>query len=684
MGRALTMVASAIALLLTPVGGAAHASVPHDRTVVRQLSQQGSYSTEADQTAQQISIPVPRGMTPTRVSGRLTFQNTGVRDTTGKVEFFADGVLVKTVEKTLTMNSTTVSFPVSRSALKSGDLTFQMQYLSEGVSDPGEVCTDPHLGTMAFDRVHVRLVGQERPPATLATFFSPSVRDVSVVVPTHPEDALRAAGLAAVASVAHIYTDQAQVSLTTASDQQDAVPVDGVGGRRIRIVPGTGPGRTRIAVEDGVPTLTVTGDPARLPGAAAALGSTYLPLADAARTTRLEQTTTPGQAETLTLAQLGQSSPSVQGLGVSQFIVGVKLSDFGRSVRSIDLHLVGQHAAIPPSVSAVLLYYWNGQLIGSQNLSNAGTAIDERLTVPATKLTQGNELTVKMVAIPAGSGSSTRPASTAVPFDCTGSLSVLPIEVDFDGKASTVSATPGQPFAPGFQRFPQSLDNVLTVAFGAANASDASLTDAGSLVDALQRLNTAELAVHVIPAAAFLDTSAPGLVVDATPAQASRLRAPLLMSSFRSIDAQNVRFGAGVTSPFAALEAFQSGGRDVLMLSSWAGSKGATADAQALEHHLAAHVARAPNGWYSLYDDLDVAQSLHRAPVIVQSAALSPQPQTVHRISERTKWAVIFVAVLLLAMLAQLWARARLRRRADRLVEAELQEYADKRKPQEP
>jgi hypothetical protein len=145
------------------------------------------------------------------------------------------------------------------------------------------------------------------------------------------------------------------------------------------------------------------------------------------------------------------------------------------------------------------------------------------------------------------------------------------------------------------------------------------------------------------------------------------------MAQFRTIDAQDVRFGAGVDAPYAALQAFNQHDRDVLLLSSWSPTADDTLG-RSLQSHLVDSITSDPNGWYGLYDDLAIAQSPTAKPVVLQSNAIAPQPQTIHHFSSQAQWALIVAGVLILAMVAQMIARRRLRRRAGRLVEAEFLE----------
>jgi len=405
-------------------------------------------------------------------------------------------------------------------------------------------------------------------------------------------------------------------------------------------------------------------------GAAAALGSPLLSLAEVATAAPLTSSGHRAPRTSLTLADLGQPSPSVQGIGQSQFSVNVRQSDFATSVRSATLHLVGQHTAVPGSISALVQYLWNGRLIGSEVLGN-DTKVDETITIPASKMQVSNTLTVQLNAIPTkvADGSGSLPAG----FGCTATTSTIPISLNLDGGASTIKVQAGHADDPGFSRFPQVLGNVLTVAL--ANGSADTLTDAAGLVSELQFANTAQLDIRLQDARSFIDSSAPGLLAGATAAQLNDLRAPLRMASFRSIDQDDVTFGAGVDAPFAALQAWYQNGRDLLTLSSWSpDTSGTTAP---IEAYLVTSLADSPYGWPALYDNVYIAQSTSEPPVLISSNAIVPQAEQLHQFNSYLYWVIGFVAVVVLMYVIQLVARRRLRRRAAALVDAQQASDAD-------
>ncbi|MEV8442162.1 hypothetical protein AB0425_32705 [Actinosynnema sp. NPDC051121] len=643
----------ALVLLLTAPGIAAAAEPFAPGT---------TYSMRSNTQAQDIRIPIPAGLTPTEVHGQLLFDS----DATGRVEVLTRNHITGTVEKAADQRERPLRFPVTAADVEHGYLLFSIRFLTAGVTDPEEFCVRSNEGTVRFADVVVELEGTEEPPETPAHFFGASVRAIAIRVPEAPTAQLREAALAAQAALTHRYTGDTAITVTSPSESARAVTVRPLDGRVVELVPGDGEVRAGISIVDGIHTLTLTGDSARLTAAATALGSDLLALADSSTTTRFGATGTEPGNTTITLADLGRPAPRLEGLGQSEFSVEITQSHFGAAVESIDLHLVGEYAELPPQVSAVLSYYWNDQLVDSQVLDD-DTTIDRRIKVARTMLAFGNTLTVRLDAVPSGDGASGNRSGPA--FDCTGELSYLPIVASFDGNASTFEATPGQPFAPGFRRFPQVLGNVLTVAFGGSEPTAASLTDAAVLVRELQELNHAQFTVRVVDAGELLDSSTPGLLVDANASQVEVLGAPLRMAEFRAIDRRDTDFGVGVDRSYAALQAFQQNGRDLLLLSSW--DPEGSADGARLRSGLVDEIAASKDGWHALNGDLDIKQSLTGTAALIDSNGIVPQPERVDDLSTYA-WSILaFVGLVVFLLLAQQVSRRRLRKRAARLVDAQ-------------
>ncbi|MFT4287651.1 hypothetical protein [Nocardioides sp.] len=629
----------------------------------QRLDLQTTYTTAANSAAQQLQVPIPSGMTPTKVSGDLLFD----AEVSGRVEVLTAAGVAATVTRAADEATLPVEFPVTAADLDDGYLVFSWRFLTDDVTDPALVCVVSDDGTVQLRDVQVVVSGEETPPTTLADFFGPGVRAISIVVPADAAAGVQEAALTAEAALTHRYDADTAVTVTTPSGADRAADVTGAAGRLVELVPGEGAPRTEIGDRDGVHVLTITGDPDRLTEATAALGSDLLGVADSTSTTSLSATGTSAATPELSLADLGQQTPTLKGIGQSELVVNVTQSDFGMSASSLKVHLVGDYAALPDQLTAVVSYYWNDNLVDSQVLGSGeesgDTHIDRTIEIPHTLLRAANALRLRLDAVPVGSGSRQG-------IDCGGPLALLPIEVTFDGAASTLTATPGDALDPGFARFPQVLGNVVSVAFGDDAEADQAVTNAATVIRSLQLLNAAPLTVHVVTADEFVDSSRSGLVVGASAEQVDALDAPLRMGEIRAIDSEDADFGAGVTDPYAALQAFSQDGRDVLLLSSW----GSAEVGNQLQDRLSDALATQENGWYDLVGDLFVQQSLTKEPVLFSTNAIVPQEERLKGFSSYGWWVLGFLVLCVLLFLGQLYSRRRLHRRAARLVDAQEQE----------
>jgi len=652
---------------LAPAGAFAAAGDTETHDVIELRT---TFSVPSNSTVRDQYIPIPDGLTPTEVRGTL-IPDAAVD---GRVLVVSHGRTIATFALPTGTAELDIAFPVDASDVdQNGFLVFGLRFLTDAVTDDELICVVSNFGTVQMLDVSVAVTGTEAPPSTIAQFFSPSVREVSVIIPENPESAVQEAGLAAVAALAHRYpTLETEITLSTAEHDERAADVNAIGGRLIEIVPGEGDVVARIGLSDGIRKLTLAGDPAKLTAAANALGSPELAAVEAVETTALSKTGHQEPRSVLTLEELGTQAVNLNGIGTSIVEVPIDQSDFSSPVSSFQLHLVGIRSQVPEYIAAMLSVYWNRELISSQ-VFDENTAIDLTIDIASTRVLRNNVVSFRLDALPNGAGESAPDGSANAGVACGGPLGILPIEVFIDGKASTVTATPGQSLGAGFVRFPQMLANVLPVAIGTTALLSDSISDAGLIVCALQRASSYQFSVSLLSSEDFLASSATGLIVGASAEEIDALGAPLRMGEFRQISSSGGEFVAGVRSPYAALQAFNSGGREVLSLSSWGPYQPGSLVGRMLQSGIAEYVATEPSGWYGLFDDILIAQSTEGAPVFIDSRSVALQPERAADFNPTLVWVAIGVATLLVLFLLGLLARAHVRRRARRFVAAEAQ-----------
>ncbi|NQU38223.1 MAG: hypothetical protein HQ526_11605 [Actinobacteria bacterium] len=244
------------------------------------------------------------------------------------------------------------------------------------------------------------------------------------------------------------------------------------------------------------------------------------------------------------------------------------------------------------------------------------------------------------------------------------------MEVNIDGTASTLTATPGQSSEPGFGRFPQTLSGSLPIAFGGGAPAADSVVNASLIVGALQRESSEPLAVSLVSLDDLLGLPNSGLVVGASEEDSNSLAAPLRLTQFRAVPANAVSFGVGVSEPYAVLEAFANDGRNLIMLGSWAPSDDLDAASQRAARTVADYTYSTPGGWNELGGDLLVSQP-GLSPVTLESNAVVPQEQVTGSYGYVVWWAVGIVALLFMVGMWRVWAGRRYRRRLATYVDAQ-------------
>lgn len=539
---------------------------------------------------------------------------------------------------------------VSGADVKAGKLTVGLSYAPENRS----VCLQPGTGVAALKNLSVSTTGQASAPTTLAGFFPDSLDQVIVESPTGNDagDAeIQQAVLNAVTAMGHRFPSAA-ISVAAASAAAAAAPSTT---RIIRVAKADNPTVSTVSTEGKVPLLTITGSGAELSSAAAALGQQGTAVATGSSSTGLTAALpTTGQLEN-SLADLGAQTLKLSGYGQNSSYIGASQSQFGGPISGATVHLEGTHTAVPVGARADLSVYWNDYLISSQTLDGGHTFTVDG-TLPRGQIKSENGLRLQLTALPAGG-------------DCTSTSGMLPMEVSVDTAESHISATRGDSAAPGFERFPQALGGSIDVAMDSGSTPSANLGNAAVIVAALAQKSAGQLSVTVRSMQDFTTSGHSGLVVGATPETAQTLSAPLRLAEFRTINSTDVDFGVGTTAPYAALEAFSQGHREVLLLGSWA-PQGSSPDAAGLQTALTAYIAEQKDGWSALSRNLLVSQP-SGTPKLLQSNALVPQPEVANDFRGYVWWAVGVVAILLLAGALRLWWARRQRAQIRSYVDAQ-------------
>lgn len=610
----------------------------------------------SNNTTQTMSIPVTAGLRPTRITGTISAPQAtnGTTLRPGTVVIAAGGQPVHNGPA----RAATFSQVLRNPAVVRGNLEVVVTYNVPTLR--GDFCADASQ-QIDISNIKIDFTGRQSAPTTVASFLTKGTNGVNVLLPENPSEDLIQAGLAAVGAATNALEPSAQVrmSLGSLDPRIRAIP----GARVISFSEAANPVRTSINSNSGLPQLNITGSGDELAHAASALGGTNIPLAGSAQTEGLSQNAQPTLELTKSFQSLGVTNPTLSGWGNQSLFIGADQSTFGSSISDATVRVVGTHSAIPNGATATMNLYWNDSLIASQVL-DTDTSIDLTASVPNAYIQNQNGLRVVMTAVPQSG-------------NCTGSNRFIPIKLSLDGKQSQITANQGQTLTAGFQRFPQVLGGVLPVAFADGAPISQTAIQAALLVASLQRANQEQLLVNVVPLSEVVGTSSTALVVGADDTASNDLQAPLRLTEFRTVSTPVREFEVGLGIPYAALEAFATGNRNLIMLGAWYPNDVEVTRAQEATTALAENVYSRSGGWFSLGADILLTQP-DFPPVQLDSNSVVPQPAVTEEYSVVVWW-VLGVTLLFLALAA--WRFLSVRRTRKKIAKyVDAQEAVDQQK----
>ena len=556
--RAVGISVMATGFVLAPVPFAHAASTP----VPAPVSVQGPYGVD------EVTVPIPDGTRPKRFTGRIRSQFT-----------IPGSFLIEindSVRKRVPIRGGKFSVPLRARDVRDGGVNIALMVNLR----PSKDCLRDDQA-QAFIR-DARVVLNRRPPRprTLADFLNTTTERFVVTVPREPSTEEQAAGLDAVLALRHAIGSGPKITLRTTNQ-----PPKTTLKRRVVVVDEDGTGSSALAVRAG--RLYVTGSPEEVAKAAISLSDPNVTLLKVRSVTNLAGTADYNPVpNSTTLAELGVEPFALAGIGTLSSTMTISQAAFGQPVSELVLNLRGAVTPVTRGQQGRVNIRWNDQLVASQLVTDS-SALTLNRTGNAGSLLSVNRLQTDFEYLPARKACRTR----------------LPGELQIDPAASTVEASFGDSAAPGFQRFPQSFGPQIPVSFGLA--ARPALRNAARVLDSAASVSPLQYTVEILEDPAQRPGS---LVAGATNTQAQNLGAPLP-------DQQNLaNFPPGRSTPYAALQAFNGGGNDMIVLS---------AEPPKSAKVLANWPAAQEGGWAGLTGQVYVKASDSGAPQAFQAGSSS-------------------------------------------------------------
>ncbi len=571
----------------------------------------------------QATISLPEGSNPIRFEGRV--------DTTyaypGRILFTVGDRRVAELDAT---RGGAVSFPVRNADMTDDQVTVAMLVQLEAE----ENCFADDNGRAVLNDARLTYRYEANDIESIGNFLSDGVRSYTVVVPTEPTPAEQSAGLTAVAALAHRYASPTSVGLIAS----DSPPAATFLNRQvvIRQTTATAPAQNTVRVNDQS-QLLVDGTAEGINNAAIALANDNTSVLDSVRANNVTAAAAFTELSgTLSLRDLGVEQVSLEGVGRQEVTIDLSQPQFGQTIQDLTINLVGAVTPLAAGAQGRVDFVWNQRMLTSVELGRS-TVISQSLAIPADQLRRQNQLALVLSYVP--------PGTTCAPPG-------LSARFDLDPQQSTVTATPGESLAPGFDRFPQALTPVVPVAFGPGGSLPSLMAQAGSLAVALSQNWPQQLQFRAVLMDEVDSAGDAVIVVGATDETTTALGAPLRVGEQIELGQGSVDFGAGLNAPMGYLQAFVRGSQEVILL-----GRSNYADDQAASDRLAAEVARwvytNPNKWAGLGEQVVVMG----ADEVLQTLDL--RQNIMDRFTVMMIASGIGLLIVAVAVLAWLWKRPR-------------------------
>jgi hypothetical protein len=525
----------------------------------------------------------------------------------------------------LTDTTTSVALSLAEAIVAEGRAV-----VSLGVNVPGrDACEAPlFYRTVLPPSGRIEYGGTPVTTGAISGFFPSLLSRVVFYLPDNPSLDAAQAALDAAAFVARRYRGMGttfEVAALPSADSAIAEP-----GWRERAIVFVGNGPTRVLRPEGgrgtVLAVASRRDARQL--FTLAQGPAMVPTsAFAATTVRLDDR----EVGNISLDQLGIGSRTIEGGAMAVAGYRFALADLGPGVSPRAFRLVARHSTIPEHADGEVAVLLNGDVIWSRPVD--GAALDATINFPAHLVGRDNQLEVRFV-LRLGEG------------ECR--LGAPLFTATIDGASAFITEA-RLTVPPSFDRFPATMLPTFSVLLAPRDRYRVEL--AADVIAAMQRTTTTPLAPFVLRDQAEVRGAL--LAVGTTPL-ADALDAPVASDGFRLRDIDGrVWDEYRPSESYAAIQAYERGGRDVLLLHHTG------ADGQPLADLLRETLE--PYGWFGMHGDLALRGPDGPSTVLTAAnAGWRMEPIEGERTSVLARWrSAIFIgtAILLLGLLIWLYPR---------------------------
>ena len=476
--------------LAAPAGAAPNSRddvimTPFELGALGGLSTLSFYGQQGSQT---LLIPVPPGLSPANLTATVELPPNILRATMSVLQGDRE------ISRVVLPNAldSVVALPLAGADVVDNSVTVTLR--SYVVPPDGYCVYDPTNPLRLID-VAVNFAGTGLPPAVVADFLPPILRQLTLFIPPKPTRVESDAAVALATAVAGRYGQQALHVAVQAIGPGGSLPVPAPFERQIEITEGPNSAVTIQNTGNSFPSLLVTGPPADLINQARLITSNLSGIAVSSKAVAGPiKPSAQLSTDVTTLRDIGNPGESATALTNPTVTVGIDQTRLGRPSHNIRVHLLGSYTPLPPNYGGQVTVSVGADVISRWSAESSG-AIDRWVDIPDRLVRRFTNLTVAVDA--AGN---------------TGGCGLSqPITLTIDGDSPIESALAIPPLPGGFQSLPQALMPVIQVGIGADAFADTAR--AARLLAELQRLSAIPLQTSVVPIADAESSKLPAVLI---------------------------------------------------------------------------------------------------------------------------------------------------------------------------
>lgn len=446
------------------------------------------FDARQDITSSTFSFVVPKGLTPTSLNATIEIP---VNLRFGNMTVTQDG---RTVSRLPLPADDQASMVIPLAGLEFYDDWASVTLTVTALPRDDYYCWDPKAPIRLVNS-SVTFTGREVVPGTVADFLPPTLRKLSIALPTNASLAESEAVIQLAAAMATRYSWQkTEIVVVPLPDGATTLP-DPAPARERQIIVKEGPD-PGLALQPGkdMPSLLITGSGPELTNQTRLLTDPSLAFALSPRAVAGPLTTEqkPVRSNT-TLAKLNLTRLSAESLRPE---VGITLdqSQFGQPLQGIRVHLLGSYTPLAGNFNGEVTAEIGDQVIDRWPVDEQGT-IDRWIDIPDKLVQRSTVLKIRV-------------HTTGDPGHCNDYLNLI-LRIDPATEIQAQRASP--PVPPGFRSLPQALMPRVQVGLGTNTFGDT--VRAAQIVVGLQRNSAIPMVTSVTTLEQAVGSGEPAILI---------------------------------------------------------------------------------------------------------------------------------------------------------------------------